>query len=76
MKNNTRPYRIGLPRKYMILDWAGNDVFNGESFRTIEAAADYLEEQVKRIYPETQTNEDKFYEQMNEYQIITKEEEN
>ena len=56
-------------KKWIILDWAGNDVFNGKKFRTISSASDYLIEQVGILYPELKDNEFLFNEQLNEYQI-------
>jgi len=63
-----------MKKQYIIHDWAGNHKFQGEEFRTITAASDFLEDQVLKLYPETQDNEELFYEQMNEYSIDKKEE--
>jgi formylmethanofuran dehydrogenase subunit C len=48
--------------KYVIYDWAGNEMFNGKSFKTFEDAWDYLYE----VFPD---EEDDFY---GEYQVLDK----
>lgn len=68
------PRKINEPvRRWYIFDWAGNDVFKGKAFRTIDGARDFLEEQVRTLYPDTVDNEERFYEQMDEYQFVDEE---
>lgn len=58
-----------MKKRYIIKDWAGNIKFNGKSFRTIEAASEYLQDQVLILYPETEQDDNAFYEQCDEYYI-------
>ena len=61
-----------LNDKFVILDWAGNDVFQGESFKSSDEADEFLTDFIYKKYPNTKNNEKSFYEEKDEYQIMIK----
>lgn len=53
-----------MKTKFVIYDWAGNEMFNGKSFKTFEDGWDYLYE----LFPGT--DDDDQEEELGEFQVL------
>lgn len=53
-----------MKTKYVIYDWAGNEMFNGKSFKTFEDGWDYL----YLLFPGN--DEDDQEEELGEFQVL------
>ena len=61
-----------MERYFLIIDWIGNEVFQGKEFPCFSSAHEYLTGYIERKYPDTIDDETRFYEEIGEYQIIKK----
>lgn len=58
-----------MKTKYVINDWADNDVFDGMIFTSFDKAHDFLTAFIEKEYPETTDNDDEFSGIYEEYWI-------
>ena len=59
-------------KKFIILDWAGNDSFHGKEFSNFDDADEFLTEFIEKTFPETSENEKLFFYEKEEFQILEK----
>lgn len=62
-----------MKKIYVILDWAGNDVFNGKEFKSFDDADEFLTEFIETMAPHMLEDEKAFYAEKDEYRIIERE---
>lgn len=57
---------------YIIYDWAGNDVFQGKTFKSFDDANDFLINHIEKSNPLFAIDDEKFFEAIGEFYIDEK----